>query len=306
VEKVKHYIFLFLCSLCLFPFAATSQTVEVSMNRNEILIGQQISYGLKVKLPGTGLKANFSIPDSIPHFDIIRKGEIQAVKGESALEQVVVFTSFDSGQWYFPAFAVLITDGARKATLYSDSVLIKVGYSPADSSGLLRDIKPVMDVHIPDYTWYYIIGGLLLLLLLAYLIYRYLKKRKNKPVPIFKADLSPYNEAMQSLQALDQAGFLNAHKEKQYHTELAGIFKRYLSRHAQKDLLNKTTGDILLELKESKLDVGQISEIAEGLRYTDAVKFAKFIPIHAESNRALELVKRGIDNIEKSSPTKTT
>lgn len=306
MEKIKYHILLFVCCISLASLQATSQTVEVSMNRNEILIGQQISYGLKVKLPGTGLKANFAIPDSIPHFDIIRKGEITGVKGESALEQVVVFTSFDSGQWYFPSFPVLITDGARKATLFSDSVLIKVGYSPADSSGQLRDIKSVMDVYIPDYTLYYILGAVLLALLIAYILYRYFKKRKNRPAPIFKSDLSAYNEAMQALNALQTGSHLNAHREKEYHTELADIFKRYLSRHTQKNLLNKTTGDILIELQQMNVDIGTVSETAEGLRYTDAVKFAKFIPLHSESNQALALIRKSIETIEKSSPIKTT
>jgi hypothetical protein len=70
--------------------------------------------------------------------------------------------------------------------------------------------------------------------------------------------------------------------------------------------LNKTTGDILVELQQVNLAIGPVSEIAEGLRYTDAVKFAKFIPLHTESNKALTLIRQGIDNIEKSSPTKTT
>lgn len=304
MEKAKYHILLFVCCMGLWPVLSPGQTVEVSINRNNILIGEQINLGLKVKLPSTGLKANFSIPDSITHFDIIRKGDIKAVKGESALEQVITFTSFDSGSWYFPAFPVLITDGARKATIYSDSILIKVGYSPADSSGQLRDIKPVMDVYIPDYTLWYILAGVLLSLIIGYLLYRYFKNRKKKPVPIFQSELSPYEEAMKSLQQLGQGSLLDKHGEKQYHTELADIFKRYYSRNRQKNLLNKTTGDILMELKENNIDAQHIAIIAEGLRYTDAVKFAKFIPLHTESRNALELIRQGIDSLENKSPIK--
>src|SRR5207247_1067142 len=111
----------------------------------------------------------------------------------------------------------------------------------------------------------------------------YLKNRKKRPVPLFKSDLSAYEEAIKSLQELEQSNFLDKHREKQYHTELANIFKRYYSRNRQKNLLNKTTGDILIELKEDNVDQEQISGIAEGLRYTDAVKFARFIPLHTES-----------------------
>lgn len=304
MEKAKRHILLFLCSVGLWSPFAGAQTVEVSLNRNSILIGEQVSFGLKVNLPAGGFKANFSIPDSITHFDVIRKDAIKAVEGETALEQVITFTSFDSGSWYFPSFPVLITDGARKATIYSDSVLIRVGYSPADSSGQLRDIKPVMDVHIPDYTIWYIIGAVLLLLIIGYLLYRYFKNRKKKPVPLFKSDLSAYEEAVRSLQALEQGNFLDKHREKEYHTELADIFKRYYSRNRQKNLLNKTTGDILIVLQENNIDTEQISAIAQGLRYTDAVKFAKFIPLHTESKTALVLIRQAIQSLENKSPIK--
>ncbi len=304
MRKKLYYIFLVICFIGLLPENCLAQTVEVSLNRNSILIGEQISFGLKVKLPSSGLKANFSIPDSITHFDIIRKEEVKAVKGESALEQVITFTSFDSGDWYFPSIPVLITDGARKATLYSDSVLIKVGYAPADSSGQLRDIKQVMDVHIPDYTIYYIIGAIVLLIIIGYLLYRYFKNRKKRPVPLFKSSLSSFEEAMTALNELEKGNFLDKHREKEYHTQLADIFKRYYSRNTQKNLLNKTTGDILIELKENHIEIEQIAGIAEGLRYTDAVKFAKFIPLHSESNAALYLIRQAIKLLENKSPLK--
>jgi hypothetical protein len=303
--KLTYHIFLFICTIGLWQGTARAQRVEVSLNRNAILIGQQISLGLKVQLPATGLKANFSIPDSIPHFDIIRKGEIKAVKGESALEQVITFTSFDSGKWYFPSFPVLITDGARRVTIFSDSVLITVGYSPADSSGQLRDIKPVMDVEIVDYTIWYIIGAVLLALIIAYLLYRYFKNRKKKPAPVFKSALSPYEEAMRALTSLEESKFLDKLQVKEYHSELADIFRRYYSRMLHKDLLNKTTGDLLILLKEQQVDADTISVIAGALRYVDAVKFAKFLPLPSESREAHAMIKKGIQNLDNRSPQKT-
>ncbi len=116
MQRFKYHFFVFFVTTSLW-LSAGGQTVEVSLNRNSILIGEQISFGLKVKLPSVGYKANFSIPDSVVHFDIIRKDPLKAVKNESALEQIITFTSFDSGKWYFPSLPVLITDGKRKAWL---------------------------------------------------------------------------------------------------------------------------------------------------------------------------------------------
>ncbi len=302
----RSIVYIFFLAVTFFSnLSARGQSVEVSINRNGILIGEQISFGLKIKLPSLQYKANFSIPDSITHFDIIRKGEIKGVKGENALEQILVFTSFDSGSWYFPAIPVIVSNGTGRATLYSDSFLVKVGYSPADSTNQLRDIKKVMDVHIPDYTIYFILAGILLALLLGYLIYRYIKKRKNRPKPLFISDKSAYEEAMNSLQQLEQGNLLNPPGVKEFHTRLADTFKRYYSRTNQRDLLNKTTGDLLVGLKNDGSGAETISMIAKGLRYTDAVKFAKFLPLPGESMEALNAIREGIKHIENRSPLKT-
>jgi hypothetical protein len=301
--KFKYSISLIICCIGFLPLLTSAQKVEVSLNRNTILIGEQISYGLKVEMPATGLKANFNIPDSVPHFEILRKDEVKAV-GTTALEQVITFTSFDSGSWYFPSIPVLITDGVRKRTFLSDSILIHVGYMPADSSGMLRDIKPVMDVNFIDYTIYYIIVGILLLLLIAFLIYRYYKNRKKKPAPLFKADLSPYDEAMEGLKQIGESPLSDKQQVKEFHTKLSDVFKRYYSRRTNRDLLNKTTGDILVELREANLKPEIISGAAEGLRYTDAVKFAKFVPLYNESKSALDIIKRSIEQLETNLPPK--
>ena len=117
--------------------------------------------------------------------------------------------------------------------------------------------------------------------------------------------MSAYDEAIKSLGTLEQGNYLDKHREKEFHTELAEIFKRYYSRKIQKNLLIKTTGDILIELKEKNVTAEQISTIAGGLRYTDAVKFAKFIPLHSESREALTMIRQAIQALENISPLKS-
>ena len=127
---IKRTLFVLLgCWLAAFlPCVTQAQKVEISVNKNNILIGEQIEYGLKVVVTSERLRVHFVIPDSIPHFDIIKRGEITTLPGDPlSFEQVITFTSFDSGSWVFPSIPVLVTNGAQKMNLASSTVLVQVG-----------------------------------------------------------------------------------------------------------------------------------------------------------------------------------
>ncbi len=278
----------------LFPAILSAQSVEVSINRNRILIGEQVNYGLKVVLPSSGFKTFFSIPDSVAHFEVLRKEEVASVKGQPAVEQVITFTSFDSGSWYFPSIPVTITDGSRRINLSSDSILIHVDYMPIDSTGKPRDIKSMMEVKVHNYLLYYIIGGIILLLLLGYLLYRYLKKRKSRPKPILQGTQTPYDEAIQALSDLEKEDLLMKGEVKQFHTRLSDIFRLYYSRTKQVDMRSLTSGELLIEVRRDITDDDTRTELAEMLRMSDAVKFAKFQPALNDSKASLEMTRKAI------------
>ncbi|MEO7048323.1 MAG: hypothetical protein ABI091_23690, partial [Ferruginibacter sp.] len=265
-----------------------------------ILIGEQIHYDLKFVLPNTNYTIEFNLPDSFPHFDIISKlkSDSTDANGHYLVIQRIVLTSFDSGKWTLPSFPIKITNVSKDYTVNSDSALINVGYAPADSTGQLRDIKPVIDVFVIDNTWMYIIGGIVTAIILFILIYRYIKRRPKKEKPVFNSSISPYDEAMQSLKDLGKYNLQAPAEIKEYHTSLAEILKKYLSRRGKRNLMNRTTGDILLALKENDAD-SVISTVAEALRTGDAVKFAKYIPAVAESNKSMDDIKTGIEMLAK-------
>jgi hypothetical protein len=86
-----------------------------------------------------------------------------------------------------------------------------------------------------------------------------------------------------------------------YHTKLAAIFKNYLGRKQQVNLLNKTTGDLLISMSKINLSPGNISDLATALRCTDAVKFAKYLPLSNESEDCLIKIKETINLTEHKS-----
>lgn len=295
-----------LACFSIFIQYSSAQSIQTSIDRKSILIGEQIKYNLVFTLPSQDYTIEFNLPDSFPHFDIISKIKSDSVdtKGNYLVLQKLVLTSFDSGKWPIASFPIKISsNNSAKYTLNTDSIIIAVGYAPTDSTGELRDIKPVMEVFVIDNTWIYAIAATVIAIILLLLIYRYFKRRKKREKPLFQSALSPYDEAMQALSNLKKYNLSVAPEIKEYHSALADIFKKYYSRKDQRNLLNKTTGDILLKLKENKADV-IIPSVAEALRCSDAVKFAKYLPPVGESERSLEQIKNGIDVMEKSQQQK--
>jgi hypothetical protein len=279
-----------------------AQAVKTSINTNNILIGEQIQYEISIQVASAAYRVDIGIPDSIPHFDIIDQQQYDTTDGSGSysLRQRIQFTSFDSGVWKFPAFPITVS-APNKASLQlqSDSFLIQVGYSPADSTGQLRDIKPVMEVFVVDRTWIYIGIAAVLTILVGIVLYSYLKKRLSKPAPMFKSSLSAYAEAVQSLNNLMLPNESDPISVKLFYSSLTEIFKKYYSRKINRNLLSKTTGDVLLQLQTQVSSSDLIAQVAQVLRSSDAVKFAKYLPSAEENEQSLSSAKSLVAALEK-------
>lgn len=298
-EKIKRILIAGGLTACFsfimqFSFCQKLQTIT---DKKDILIGEQIK--LTLKSPMDGLAKWIVLPDSIPHFEIVEAAKPDTVtfKDDSkAIEQTFTITSFDSGSWTFPAlpveFAGLPGDAPR--IVNTDPFNVNVSYAPADSTNQLRDIKPIIKVSVFDFFWLYIAAGVLLLLIISFLLYRYFKKKKRDAPATAVSKLSPFDEAMAELKNLYQFNLQDADEIKLYHIKLANIFKNYLGRKQGKNLFSKTTGDLLISMKEVNLPPDNISELATALRCTDAVKFAKYLPLSNESDDCLQKVKETI------------
>jgi hypothetical protein len=168
----------------------------------------------------------------------------------------------------------------------------------ADTTSTLKDIKAIREVEVFNSLWYWAAGLLLLLLIVVLIIWWYRRRRKNKETQPLLSKLSPYEEAMQELSKLK--GFdLRVPKEvQQYHTRLIEIFRQYLSRKENTDYLNKTTSDILISLKNNYVDRDVASKSSTALRFSNAVKFAKYIPPVADSEANQQVIKETIHLIE--------
>lgn len=296
-------MFIFFASCIQFAIAQTP-SLKTAADKTSILIGEQIKYSVEATFPSNIYSITwFSVPDSFSHFEVVIRGKIDTaeINGLLTLRQTLTLTSFDSGIYAIPRMPVNFDHLSVDSTmhLFTDSIPVNISYSPLDSTETFHDIKTIIEVKelTPWWMW---AGGALLLVLLAigifYLI-KYLKRKK--PVTLFKSKLSPLDEAMQSLGKLQNEQLLSKGEVKPYHTRLTDIFKRYLSRKMQRNLLNLTSSEVLLLLNDTLLSKNDTSIIAGVLRMTDAVKFARFIPPQAESESAWMMTRKVIEQVDK-------
>jgi hypothetical protein len=290
------FVFSFQNSIAQLP------AVKTSVDKNNILIGQQINYRISTSMPDNTYRLSWlSIPDSVGNFNVITKNKIDSVysNGIWNFSQDIILTSFDSGRQVIPPLTLTAStlDGDSTFNLFTDSIAINVTYSPTDSIMPFHDIKNIIEVKksFPWWAWALVALGIILLIIWILFLFKFFKKKKD--IKIFESKLSPYDEAMQLLNDLEKENLLQQNEFKEYYSRLSDIFKRYLSRKTNTYQLHLTTDELLMELKEFDLSKEQLSNFAGSLRMGNAVKFAQYIPPVYENEKSFLQIKEMITAI---------
>ena len=142
----------------------------------------------------------------------------------------------------------------------------------------------------------YVIAILLAVILAAFIIIRYLKRRRehDKALP----PPTPAHElAFKALRELKRKNYLQKGKTQDYYFELSDIVRHYMENRFTLRAPEMTTEEFLYDLKNSDvLNPEQKSLIREFLSQCDMVKFARYLPAESESessyNSAEKLVEQ--------------
>lgn len=270
---------------------AAQTTVKASIDKNKILIGQHIRLTLEADIPENELIRFFTI-DTLAHFEILdrQKTDTSNTSEGTFLRQTIIITSFDSGHWVIPSLSL----GEKVIT---DSIPVDVDFTENfDPAKDYHDIKDIIEVKPKEekkdwWFWYAVAGGaLLLLILLIYLLTRKKKPVAAAPVP----ETNPYEEAMKQLEKIQT----ERPDQKQYYSLLVDVFRLYVYRKKGIHSLQKTTDDLVLQLKNISINKEQFEKLSQVLRLTDFVKFAKYIPGSEDDRNTFDIIKKTIIEIE--------
>jgi hypothetical protein len=293
-----HKIF-FLISFLSSVITSYSQdkiTIKANIDKNNIVIGEQIHFYLEADFPLHEPMSFFTI-DSIPHFEILEQKKIDTLdKNEGIkLSQTLTLTSFDSGHWVIPSFEL-----AGDKPLFTDTIPVNVGFSAFDPNQDYHDIKDIINVQVQkkkEQNWYWYIA--VSALLLAAIIYFLTRKNKKSTPKIVITD--PYAEAKKELEKLRKENL----SSKMFYTRLVDIFRSYISSRKGIASLQETTDDLVLQLKRQKFPENDFNQLMQTLRMSDFVKFAKYEPGEKDKDDSFHSIKNFIDLVEKTTKTET-
>ncbi len=273
-------------------------SVKATINRDKIMIGEPVELKLEAKCPA-GTHAKWFPLDSMAHFEFIDKGKIDSlITAETrTYRQTLTITSFDSGRWAVPSLPFVI---GNKEYL-TDSLPVSVAFSNFDAKQDYHDIKDIIAVE--NASLQYINWILLGLALLSLLLIIYFLRRKGavqqtvvvkKPV----SKLSPLQEAMVAIEDLQKRGYAENIRTKVFHSDLNDIFRHYVYRKTGVATMEKTSGELMLQLKQFNLPATEFTTLAQILRLNDAVKFAKYQPVAEENEQAIETIKKSVEQLD--------
>ena len=295
---ITYIIFLFFLQACFYSAFSQEPIVKVFSDRERILIGEPIHLVYQSEVP-RGTSAGWFSIDSIPHFEFIDKAKVDTISTSKGtiFKQTITITSFDSGRWVVPAMSVSI--GEKEYA--TDSLAISVAFSSFDPNKDYHDIKDIIEVEEQglDYiTWIVLALGIIALVASIY----FLRKKKNisdgKPDEVI-TKLSPLDEALQSLEALQKSPTQSSAELKLFYTRLNEILKKYIQQKTGASQVAKTNAELIYQLQQKQWQKDEVLQLAQSLRLADVVKFAKYTPGPDENNSAVDSIRKSIQSLDK-------
>lgn len=270
-----------------------SQTAKAGVDKDKIFIGEQVRLKLAVEGGRAGLKW-FTFPDSLNHFEIVKRSKIDTVLNGSTTNyyQTITITSFDSGRWEFPS---LFLPGVMQPT-----PPIAIDVMPVDVSQMqdYNDIKDIIEV-AQENDW--LIVGVIAaatLLSIGIIWWLFIKKKKvivkRRPA---KGSLSPLEWALAELNKLKSQKLDTPLEVKKYYSGLTDISRTFFYRQFQQGSMQQTTDEWMMALQPLSVDNETKTSFFQVLRLADTVKFAKYLPHSRDNETSVEVIKNMLQKV---------
>mgnify|MGYP006278135445 CR=1 FL=1 len=285
-----------LLSLCFFALTAWAQeeiTVESMVDRDQILIGDVITYSVQVSYAPAVEVQMPSLAENLGMFEIREYEVIEPKKVDDRMETRTdyLISTFDTGEFEIPELEIMYRSQNDSAwqSIKTEPITIRVESLNPDEAGDIRDIKPPKTPP-RDYRAY-ILWGLLALLVIAIavFIWYYLKRRREgKPIlPTRTKPPRPAHEvALEQLDALTETNLLADGEIKEYYTRLSEIIRQYIEHRYFIYATEMTTTQLLGTMRDEGIKEAHVDQLHTFLLRCDMVKFAKYLPSdeeHAET-----------------------
>lgn len=308
-RKLKPYILLGILILFFLP-KAYAQQVVAEIDKDSILIGEEILYQVTVETDSTDLII-FPEGQTFSPLEVIESYAVDTSFAAAKYKLIKKYglTQFDSGSYTIPQQRILINE----QPVVTDSLRVEVNNVQVDTTQQgLYDIKKIIEVERATSPWlYYIIWGLLVLAVIGifiYLIIRYSKKKAQA-----EQTLPPFEQAMVSLHKLDEdfKDPKDYKTTKAYYSSLTDIVRRYLDQEVYDKSLESTSQELINKLHQER-DAGHIdlsketiNKLQHVLNTADLTKFARITPEAGKAQADRLAIEQVVKETEESLPEPT-
>ncbi len=315
MKAVKYaiYIICFLAALFVGTSYAQSVSASLTLDRDSILIGDQITATITLERPADKriewpIFDDELVIDSSSSLEIIAFGDRDTILSDRSVteKQTLILTSWKEGFFPIPPQTFLGYDENDSANQIASTrpILLSVYTFDVDTTQGIVDVKRPMDkpFELAEIKNYLIIGGLVLLVALVAVLYFVIRKEEEPEMAPVIISKPAHVEAIERLEDLDKRQVWQKGNIKDYHSELSEIVRAYVERRWQILALETTTDELLSNFQ--KMEVGQEArqQIEELLSLSDLVKFAKVSPQNEEHSQAM-ILARGFVELTKEQPT---
>jgi hypothetical protein len=297
------------------PSALPGMDVRIKANPPKATIGDPIRMELEVLLP-RGFEIHLPrLEEQIGDFSVLEvfpgpivpaiKQTGKATAPEHPAKQApgesvpfrarIVVAVYKTGEFTFPSLDLALRDTAGKETaLPTPSVKVLIQSVLAQNDQTLADLKKQADIPEPSRWLLWLAFGLLALIAGALAWWFFRRRARARVAPSSASLLDPLDRAEAEMRDLLGRGFLEKRLIKQFYVALSDIMKQVLEAGYDVAAVEKTTDEILAELREvamtGSIPAEELETIASFLGASDLVKFAKYIPSNTENEAAIRNV----------------
>lgn len=291
-----------------FPLGLAAQdarVVHAQLERPDILIGEQVV--MRLHAPADGIDVLWpTVGDSLsPNIEVVRDSGVDTLRDSGApiAARELTLTSFDTGYWAIPPFRFKV-GGIEQET---EALLLHVKGVEVDSTGAPRPYRPMIEPPFSivywaseHWPWMAGIGGIAVLTALLLFL---LKRRKQPEAPVEAPEVPIHARYLAALEALEKERLWQQGEHKAYQSRLTDLLRAYIEERYHVPALERTTDELMHELRVSPLNTEQQATLGNMLRLADMVKFAKATPTAIENE---QMMTGALRFVRDTAPTETT
>ena len=295
IGVIKGLLIAGLFLLLLVPARGQLIRVQSLVSADSLMIGEQITYTLKVDADSTLKFLLPQIQDTLSSkLEVLSLlSSDTTVSGDrTVIDNNYMITSFESGAQIVPAQEVLYQWDGEIDTARSMPLIINVYDPVVDTTQQIKPIKPPINTPLSFkelLPW--LAGGLGVLLIVGavvWLVLRYLRRKKNPEKYKQKALDPAHVVAFRELDKLKDEQIWVKGEVKQYYSRLTEITRHYIERQYDIPAMESTTEEILQAFRRANPEDQLLDDILkELLELADLVKFAKEDPLPVDNQTNL-------------------